>query len=331
MEDFLNTLFAEAVADNQRLCIFTLPDRRARHFSSLTAAALYATGEAKSKDVYFGVGLAGANFNRRNAASEIVAIVGLWADIDLAAPWRHSKPLPRTLEEARSILDKLPLAPSVLVDSGHGLHAYWLFKEPWVFDAEHVPGTAGVPDVPRVPRVPDMSQVADVPGVPRVPDVPQVGEMAQVADMAGVAGVPDVPRVQDMADVRDVPRVPQVADMAGVPDVPHVPQVGDMPRVPRVPDVPRVQEMADVRDVPRVAGVPRVPDVPQVAEMPHVAGLRAAKSVPERCANEKRVAAAKIARGWVVWTPADDLDPTALKKEGGKRSSNGGDDEEPPN
>lgn len=136
MEDFLNTLFAEAVAETRRLCIFTLPDKRTRHFSSLTAAALYATEEAKTKDVYFGVGLAGQNFNRRNATAEIVAIVGLWADIDLAAPWRPGKTLPKTQEEARTIIEKLPLAPSVLVDSGHGLHVYWLFKEPWIFETD---------------------------------------------------------------------------------------------------------------------------------------------------------------------------------------------------
>jgi len=137
MEEFLNTLFADAVAENRRLCVFTLPDRRTRHFSSLTAAALHAVEEAKTKEVYFGVGLAGRNFGRRNSASDVVAIVGLWADIDLAAPWRADKPLPRTIDEARAILDKLPLAPSVLVDSGHGLHAYWLFKEPWVFEADN--------------------------------------------------------------------------------------------------------------------------------------------------------------------------------------------------
>jgi hypothetical protein len=134
MEEFLNMLFAEAVAENRRLCVFTLPDRRTRHFSSLTAAALHAAEEAKTKEVYFGVSLAGRNFGKRNSASDVVAIVGLWADIDLAAPWRAEKPLPRTIDEARTILDRLPLAPSVLVDSGHGLHAYWLFKEPWVFE-----------------------------------------------------------------------------------------------------------------------------------------------------------------------------------------------------
>lgn len=136
MEEFLNMLFAEAVAENRRLCVFTLPDRRTRHFSSLAAAALHAAEEAKTKEVYFGVGLAGRNFGRRNSSSDVVAIVGLWADVDLTAPWRAEKPLPGTIDEARTILDKLPLAPSVLVDSGHGLHAYWLFKEPWVFETD---------------------------------------------------------------------------------------------------------------------------------------------------------------------------------------------------
>jgi len=136
MEEFLNMLFAEAVTENRRLCVFTLPDRRTRHFSSLTAAALHAAEEAKTKEVYFGVGLAGRNFGKRNSSSDVVAVVGLWADVDLTAPWRAEKPLPRTIDEARTILDKLPLAPSVLVDSGHGLHAYWLFKEPWVFETD---------------------------------------------------------------------------------------------------------------------------------------------------------------------------------------------------
>ena len=118
MKEFLNLLFADAIAENRRLSIFTLPDRRTRHFSSLTAAALHATEQTKTQEVYFGVGLAGSNFNRRTAAAEIVAIAGLWADIDLAAPWRPEKPLPATLEDAGAILERLPLAPSMLVEIG---------------------------------------------------------------------------------------------------------------------------------------------------------------------------------------------------------------------
>ncbi len=28
----------------------------------------------------------------------------------------------------------MPLPPSIIVASGHGLHAYWLLHEPWLFE-----------------------------------------------------------------------------------------------------------------------------------------------------------------------------------------------------
>jgi hypothetical protein len=136
MEQFLKTLFDEALDDSRRLCVFTLPDRWARHFSSVPAAVLHATKEAEKKEVYFGLGLASANFNKRNKASDIVAIAGFWADIDLATPWRTGKRLPGSTDEAMSILEQLPFEPSLLIDSGHGIHAYWLFKEPWIFESD---------------------------------------------------------------------------------------------------------------------------------------------------------------------------------------------------
>lgn len=135
MDEFLTVLFGDAIAGDRQLCVFTLPSKHARHFATIADAVAYAGGLHASQDVYFGVGLAGSRFGQRNTASDITAIVGLWADIDIAAPWRNGKPLPPTREDAMAILDKLPFAPSVLVDSGHGLHAYWLFREPWIFES----------------------------------------------------------------------------------------------------------------------------------------------------------------------------------------------------
>ncbi len=136
MEAFLGALFGEAVSEARRVSVFTLPDRRTRHFASMKAAALHAAKEAQQKEVYFGAGLAGANFGKRNCAKDVVAVGGLWADIDLTAPWRPHKPLPRTIEEARAIIEKLPFPPSLIVDSGHGLQPWWVFKEPWTFDTD---------------------------------------------------------------------------------------------------------------------------------------------------------------------------------------------------
>ncbi len=134
MHEFLNILYGDAVAEHRRLAIFTLPDRRTRFFSSLKAASLYAGEQSKTQDVYLCVGLAGADCKGKPSASEIVAIAGFWADIDMPAPWREHKSLPPTIEDAQAILGNLPFPPSLIVDSGHGLHAWWLLKEPWTFD-----------------------------------------------------------------------------------------------------------------------------------------------------------------------------------------------------
>ena len=43
--------------------------------------------------------------------------------------------LPPDIQSAEGLLPP-GLLPSVVVDSGHGLHAYWLFKEPWDIDGD---------------------------------------------------------------------------------------------------------------------------------------------------------------------------------------------------
>ncbi len=133
--EFIEALYGEALSEKLRTGIFTLPDRHTRHFASSGQAAEYALARATDAEVYFHVGLAGGNFGHRSSATDIAAIAGVWADIDLTAPWRADKPLPATVEEACRVIAKLPFLPTVLVESGHGLHAYWLFKEPWVFES----------------------------------------------------------------------------------------------------------------------------------------------------------------------------------------------------
>ena len=132
---FLRMLFGDAVGSERRLSIFTLPGARSVRFASIEKAVDYAQRQT-SLDAYFGVGLIGGDPPGRGKASDVCATCGLWADIDLIAPWRADKPLPVTLEEATTVVDAMPFAPSVIVDSGHGLHGYWVFREPWVFESE---------------------------------------------------------------------------------------------------------------------------------------------------------------------------------------------------
>lgn len=77
----------------------------------------------------------------RGYASTAAAIPGLWLDIDLDDEGRGKEGLPKTIEDVDKILAPLP-APTFQALTGGGVHAYWLFREPWVFDGEGERGEA---------------------------------------------------------------------------------------------------------------------------------------------------------------------------------------------
>ena len=92
------------------------------------------------RDIYTGVGIAAPDAKltskTRVTSANVAGIPGLWADIDVAGPV-HKKPnLPETIEAAREVLAQLPFAPTILVHSGHGLQAWWLFSSLWMFQSE---------------------------------------------------------------------------------------------------------------------------------------------------------------------------------------------------
>lgn len=134
--EFLDTLFGKAIDAAHRLPIFTLPSRRAAFFTLSTEAAHYALRSAATQDVYFGVGLIHGEPKSRGCAEDVAAIGCLWADIDLFGPVHKNPRLPTTEGEARALLAEMPLPASVIVRTGHGLHAYWLLHEPWQIEDE---------------------------------------------------------------------------------------------------------------------------------------------------------------------------------------------------
>ncbi|GMV83729.1 MAG: hypothetical protein AMXMBFR7_49130 [Planctomycetota bacterium] len=134
LETFLTTLFGEAVSPERRLSILACPPVRSRLCARMEEACAQARTLSATQNVYVGVGLVGGHVSGRGTLQDIVAIPGLWADLDLVAPFRQQKALPASLEDAQTLLAQLPFAPSLVVHSGYGLQPYWLFKEPWVFD-----------------------------------------------------------------------------------------------------------------------------------------------------------------------------------------------------
>lgn len=71
----------------------------------------------------------------RGSETSAVAIPGAWIDIDTLEGVHKKQNLP-TKAEALALLDSLRLKPTLIVDSGGGLHPYWLTREPWIFGTE---------------------------------------------------------------------------------------------------------------------------------------------------------------------------------------------------
>lgn len=134
--DLLEAIFGDAVGPGARLSIFALPSRTTRRFESVAEAARHVRARHDDEDVYFGLGLVAGDPLGRGTANDVAGIGCLWADLDIAGFAHEGKALPPTLDDAIALVRSMPMAPSAVVDSGHGLHAYWLLSEFWRFDDE---------------------------------------------------------------------------------------------------------------------------------------------------------------------------------------------------
>lgn len=109
----------------------------------------------------------------RGGAADCAHLPAMFADIDIAGPnHKDSSGLPRNVGEALDLIDRFPLRPSIIVNSGGGLHPYWLFDEPCEADdarellerwAETWSQIAAKIDM-RVDNVFDLARVLRVPG-----------------------------------------------------------------------------------------------------------------------------------------------------------------------
>ena len=102
--------------------------------TSLARIAARAQTLSTEHCVYFGVAIQHPSrqpnpFQRsRNGSAYIFP--GLYFDIDVASGTHAASALPTTTAEALRFLDSLPSKPSLILHTGGGLHAHWLFKAP---------------------------------------------------------------------------------------------------------------------------------------------------------------------------------------------------------
>lgn len=187
---FLTNLFA--ICDTGWVTLFAVHPDRQRHpnITRWAPAASVASlaGVASALDewnVWFGCATRRERLDdgRRGGKEDCVELPGLWVDVDVAGPG-HAKDvnLPNE-DQAYALINAFPLAPTVIVRSGHGLQAWWAFQEPhpahsetlarwgatWARLAEQAGGfhLDNVFDAPRIMRLPGTTNTKT--GCPPVP------------------------------------------------------------------------------------------------------------------------------------------------------------------
>jgi len=129
-QKFLEELYETKTDDSY---ILLWQRKKSKWFKNLLQASKHI--DKNPNDMYFGVGLSPKNYGstKRCKAANIAGIPGFYVDIDVG---EKSKTYPPTMKDAVSIVDDPKLKPTMIVSSGYGIHAYWLFKEVWMFDRE---------------------------------------------------------------------------------------------------------------------------------------------------------------------------------------------------
>jgi len=139
LRDFFELLYGDK-PDNSHLLIWTPGKTKGGHsfWTPDTNGAVDHILKDPKKDQYFQVGLSGKKYkkNQRCHLDEsegrpVVALPAAFADIDFGTEGHKSKKNPPTRDDALRLIHGHGFDPTVIVHSGHGLQAYWVFKEIW--------------------------------------------------------------------------------------------------------------------------------------------------------------------------------------------------------
>jgi hypothetical protein len=135
---FLTELFGNK-PDGVYFNIWTAPNNKSKFFKDIDKAVRY-IDKIKDKDyeIYIQTGMTAGNLGlyRRGKKKEIIGLPGFYMDIDIAGDNHEKTNLPPTITDAVALIKGHGIEPTLIVKSGHGIHAWWLFKEVLLFDDE---------------------------------------------------------------------------------------------------------------------------------------------------------------------------------------------------
>lgn len=148
MRQFFETIFHDLPDDH--LIFLWDKGTKQSYWAKDIEEAVDLSEKMKDRDFYVGCGLVSSAFfeelkksgvdirYKRCPSDKIAGIPAFWIDIDVGgqdAPHKKAK-LPLTQKDIDKILSRIPLPPTLIVDSGHGRHCWWVLKEPWIFESK---------------------------------------------------------------------------------------------------------------------------------------------------------------------------------------------------
>src|SRR5688500_2674753 len=104
-----------------------------KHWKSLDATI---AKQVHQRDLYIALGTQAQKQGPliRGGSGTVLAVPGLFADIDFQNDKKSRKNYPADTNDALKILDTFPLRPTSVVLTGNGAHVHWDFKEPRLVD-----------------------------------------------------------------------------------------------------------------------------------------------------------------------------------------------------
>ena len=121
------------------ISLIALPTHEIRIYSPLDTKKLIedAITINKRTNVYFSVNPIGKKppAGKRGASGDVSSVACVWVDIDCAGGTHSASNLP-TKQQAIEYLDNFGFEPSIIVWTGGGYHAYWLFDQVFKINTE---------------------------------------------------------------------------------------------------------------------------------------------------------------------------------------------------
>ena len=107
----------------------TLPDEK-QYPGPTSEAPVFVELMSASYDVYLNVNprRAGLPLTVRGGDDDVDGLAAIVVDMDVTGPTHKETALPQSKDDAMAFLDSLPVKPSAYVDSGYGIHGYYIFE-----------------------------------------------------------------------------------------------------------------------------------------------------------------------------------------------------------